>query len=325
MADVYFRNVKWAGGEYWQLYGLRNVEPEKREGLNILCQEYLAMSGDIGEPERAGKGMAELRASMEKDGHTLHYEPQASAKKVAEQLMEAEPDYGAMEKKLGEIQGQARQSGDLMRRLGPALQRTHPEAQHPEIHRKYRELVGQREQADVLLAKARYAAAYRSALHKVGLKPTDVVARFGGHSQQIKLGNQRTGQYITAVETKDGRRVNLNPPVEVPWWPKPSRPKVAEAQDPDDPETLAARYLKAMVSEKDAADAAKAAEILNTFKRQAIGYIKWAHAGDEQGKDYDPADLQKIRRAKTFEEAAAVLAQYDTEPSFLSMVIEGYF
>ena len=110
-----------------------------------------------------------------------------------------------------------------------------------------------------------------------------------------------------------------------PFQKRTRKNVVKEAQDPDDPETLAARYLKAMVSEKDAADAAKAAEVLNTFKRQAIGYIKWAHAGDEQGIGYDPADLKKIRQAKTFEEAAAALARYETEPSFMLTVVQGYF
>ena len=75
---------------------------------------------------------------------------------------------------------------------------------------------GQAKEAGDLMGKARYAAAYRSALHKVGLKPTDVVQRFGGVARQFALSNLRRGKYINAVETKDGRRVKLDPPVEVP-------------------------------------------------------------------------------------------------------------
>jgi len=72
------------------------------------------------------------------------------------------------------------------------------------------------ESVESLRGKARYAAAYRSALHKVGLKPTDVVQRFGGEARQFALSTLRRGKYINAVETKDGRRVKLDPPVEVP-------------------------------------------------------------------------------------------------------------
>ena len=67
------------------------------------------------------------------------------------------------------------------------------------------------------------------------------------------------------------------------------------------------------------------AQVLQRFKRAARAYIKWAHSGDEQGSGYDEDDLLKLKRAKTFEEAEAILGQYETEPSFLSMVAQGYF
>jgi hypothetical protein len=74
-----------------------------------------------------------------------------------------------------------------------------------------------------------------------------------------------------------------------------------------------------------AENAAQEASVLARFKRAVRGYIIWAHAGDEQGAGYDQADLARLRKAKTFEEAEAVLAQYETQPSFLSMVSQGYF
>jgi hypothetical protein len=67
---------------------------------------------------------------------------------------------------------------------------------------------------------------------------------------------------------------------------------------------------------------------LATFKRQAVGYIKWAHAGDvDQGipTGWNPEDLRAIRRAKTLDDAIAAFAPWDSEPSFMYMVMQGYF
>jgi len=132
--------------------------------------------------------------------------------RIVENLLEAEN----LDQKLGALQGQAKEAGDLLDRTGKAMERTHPKAQHPELHQRLGDLQQKRREADGLLGKARYAAAYRTALHKVGLKPTDVVQRFGGEARQFALSTLRRGKYINAVETKDGRRVKLDPPVEVP-------------------------------------------------------------------------------------------------------------
>lgn len=279
-------------------------------------------------------------------------------------MLEGEPD---LDQKLGAIQGQAKEAGDLLDRTGKALERTHPKAQHPELHQRLGDLQQKRREADDLLGKARYAAAYRKALHKVGLKPTDVVTRFGGEARQFALSNLRRGKYINAVETKDGRRVKLDPPVEVPpqtdvrghgdnplWMArlrigqprvtaeqakeqrerlaqqvqaqqmqarqqKPAKP-VAEAADPDNPDSLMRHYAPAI--------AGKNAEVLKTFKRQVIGYIKWTHAADVDNgipTGYEPEDLVRVRKAKTFEEVEAILAQFEGEPSFLYMIRAGYF
>lgn len=91
--------------------------------------------------------------------------------------------------------------------------------------------------------------------------------------------------------------------------------------DPDDPQRVLAQYMQLVGQQQ----AAKAADVLQQFKRSVIAYIKWAHAGDEQGAGYDPDDLRRLRKAKTFAEAEAILAQYETEPSFLSMLGQGYF
>lgn len=62
------------------------------------------------------------------------------------------------------------------------------------------------------------------------------------------------------------------------------------------------------------------------FKRAVRGYIKWAHTDEEQGRLYDDADLKALAKAKTtFAEAEAILAKYESEPSFLYMVRSGYF
>ena len=66
-------------------------------------------------------------------------------------------------------------------------------------------------------------------------------------------------------------------------------------------------------------------KVLTRFKRAVRGYIKWAHEGDEQGASYDEEDLALLKQAQTFAEAEAILAQYESEPSFMYMVRSGYF
>lgn len=232
--------------------------------------------------------------------------------RIVKNLLEAED----LDQRLGVLQGQAKEAGDLLDRTGKAMERTHPKAQHPELHQRLGDLQQKRREADDLLGKARYAAAYRTALHKVGLRPTDVVQRFGGEARQFALGNQRRGKFINAVETKDGRRVKLDPPVEIPPQ-QPVKPKpVVEAADPDNPDSLMKHYTAAIAGQN--------ADVLKTFKRQAIGYIKWAHNGEYMDQ-YDPLDIRVIQRAKTFEQVEEVLKRYDTEPTFLAMVKAGYF
>lgn len=94
-----------------------------------------------------------------------------------------------------------------------------------------------------------------------------------------------------------------------------------EAVDPDDPALNVERYAQAMGMER----AAKDRDVLEKFKRSARAYIKWANPRDEQFSGVDEEDLRALRKAKTFEEAQAILAKWETEPSFLSMIEQGYF
>lgn len=66
-------------------------------------------------------------------------------------------------------------------------------------------------------------------------------------------------------------------------------------------------------------------QVLSRFKRAVRGYIKWAHEDEEQGILYDEDDLVALKKAKTFAEAEAILAKYESEPSFIYMVRSGYF
>lgn len=76
MADVYFKQTEIFSGSYWQVVGVRNVKPEERSRLSLLCQEYRVLSGDIGtSSKRVEPALTELRNEMKKFGHTLHYDP----------------------------------------------------------------------------------------------------------------------------------------------------------------------------------------------------------------------------------------------------------
>ena len=68
-------------------------------------------------------------------------------------------------------------------------------------------------------------------------------------------------------------------------------------------------------------------EILHRFKRGAVAYIRWIDPPDPDSgyAGFDVEDILRLRRAKTFQEAEAVLAAYDSDPSFLSMIAQGYF
>lgn len=91
--------------------------------------------------------------------------------------------------------------------------------------------------------------------------------------------------------------------------------------DPDSPEANMERYAQAIGMKLARGDMF----ILARFKKGVKAYIRWAHAGDEQGASYDQADLRRIDRAKCFAQVLKILRQYETEPSFLSMVAQGYF
>jgi len=97
--------------------------------------------------------------------------------------------------------------------------------------------------------------------------------------------------------------------------------EITPLPEADQPKANIERFIAAIGAENDAKDK----QVLARFKRAVRGYIIWAHAGDEQGAAYDAADLARLRKAKTFEEAQAILAQYETTPTFMSMVSQGYF
>ena len=67
-------------------------------------------------------------------------------------------------------------------------------------------------------------------------------------------------------------------------------------------------------------------EILHRFKRSAVAYIRWIDPPDLDSRysGFDAEDIRRLRRAKNFREAAAVLAAYDSDPSFLSMIAQAY-
>ena len=68
---------------------------------------------------------------------------------------------------------------------------------------------------DKLLAKMRYAAAYRRALAKVGVKLNDVAGRNSTWSNKPPLRGQLSTRYITQVTLRDGTKVDIDP-VEIP-------------------------------------------------------------------------------------------------------------
>lgn len=91
--------------------------------------------------------------------------------------------------------------------------------------------------------------------------------------------------------------------------------------DPDDPAMNVERYAQAMGMQQ----AAKERDVLEKFKRSVRAYIKWANPREEGFWGVPQEDLVALRRAKTFEEAQAILAKWESEPSFLSMIRQGYF
>ena len=68
---------------------------------------------------------------------------------------------------------------------------------------------------DKLLAKMRYAAAYRRACAKAGVKLGEVVGRNSTWSKRPPLRGNLDARYITQVVLRDGTRVEIDP-VEIP-------------------------------------------------------------------------------------------------------------
>jgi hypothetical protein len=71
------------------------------------------------------------------------------------------------------------------------------------------------DERDALLAKMRYAAAYRRALAKAGVKLGDVVGRNSTWSRRRPLHGNLNASYITQVVLRDGSKVEIDP-VEIP-------------------------------------------------------------------------------------------------------------
>jgi len=86
--------------------------------------------------------------------------------------------------------------------------------------------------------------------------------------------------------------------------------------DPDSPEFNLDRYAQAIGLDR----ARDEADILQRFKAGVVAYIRWAVPGE-----YNPQDLRRISRAVSFEQVEQILQRYETDPSFLEMVSQGFF
>jgi len=231
MADIYFKNVVWAGGSYWQLAGVKNIEPEKRGTLSLEVQEYQVISGDISKD--TVKDLARLRQEMEQAGHKLHYQAEnMKPKEVVDTLLEtdddqrvvdtvqglpAQPDdtqYGAALRELDAIAAKVRDSdqkyGDLRKSLAHYLPKMGGENTQgiADQTAKLDDLYAKRRHT---LAQIRYALHYRWALRKAGVKPEEVVHRFSSRKDRLTGSKPGIHVYLNAVELKDGRRVALEP------------------------------------------------------------------------------------------------------------------
>lgn len=129
----------------------------------------------------------------------------------------AEPDdtdYGAALRELDSIAAKAKESdqkyGDLRKSLVHYLPKLGGENTQgiADQTAKLDDLYAKRRHT---LAQIRYALHYRWALRKAGVKPEEVAHKFS--SRQDKMFGPKAGihVYLNAVETKDGRRVPLEP------------------------------------------------------------------------------------------------------------------
>ena len=131
-------------------------------------------------------------------------------------LLEADQDWDSVDREFGALDAQVSQRGQLVSKLDTAIQQKFPHRR--DFQQRVSDLKAKHTEVHGLLDRARCSAQYRRALAKVGLKPVDVAQRFTGQTRLLPLkGRLRLSDYaITYVETKDGRRVKLDPPVQLP-------------------------------------------------------------------------------------------------------------
>jgi len=230
MADIYFKDTVWVGGSYWQLAGVKNVEPEKRGALSLEVQEYLVISGDISKD--TAKDLARLRQEMEQAGHQLHYiqTENMKPKEVVDRLLETDDDdqrvvdtvkglppgpddtqYGAALRELDSIAAKAKDSDAKYSQLRRSLAHYLPKMGGENTQgvavqtAKLDDLYAQRRHT---LAQIRYALNYRWALRKAGVKPEEVEQKF---TSRVEKFGQPIKVVMTELDLKDGRRVKIEP------------------------------------------------------------------------------------------------------------------
>jgi hypothetical protein len=73
MATIHFVRTEILSGEYWHLRKVDNW-PEQRGLLELILQEYLVVSGEIGASMvTVNEALKKLRDELEEDGHTIVY------------------------------------------------------------------------------------------------------------------------------------------------------------------------------------------------------------------------------------------------------------
>ena len=123
-------------------------------------------------------------------------------------------NYGAALRELDAIAAKAKESdqkyGDLRKSLAHYLPKMGGENTQgiADQTAKLDDLYAKRRHT---LAQIRYALHYRWALRKAGVKPEDVVHRFSSRKDRLTGSKPGIHVYLDAVETKDGRRVPIEP------------------------------------------------------------------------------------------------------------------
>ena len=120
------------------------------------------------------------------------------AQHVVSRLLET--DWSKAEQAINQISQNSQDAASKWLKAKQAIQR-HPQAS--QFKSNVDQLDRQYQKRDQLMAHARYAISYRKALARVGLTIDDVARKFG----------KSTGRqwWITQVETKDGRRITIQP------------------------------------------------------------------------------------------------------------------